>query len=171
MAGSTRSQYDELIADLKERGAIISDEIIYDTINYRAFVCDLDECERRLLYLDSIVSTISSNALGYPDERDDDATVGDTVNPRGLQNKTIERRINPETIKKRINTDAPYLIQPSSPYQLGWFSSPWAKTALPDNTCKSIKLYRTRLRAEGNLRNVKIMLSKITFMTARSGKQ
>lgn len=71
---STRRQYDEFIEKLKDEGVEITDQVIFDNVNFRALVASFDECTAQLL-VDPIISTVSAPAVGWIDQDlDDDAS-------------------------------------------------------------------------------------------------
>lgn len=62
--GSNRQQYESLLGELKVNKVLILDEYIYDTINFRAFTAELNDCDVGKLLGNPIISTPSLNAQG-----------------------------------------------------------------------------------------------------------
>ena len=135
---STRAQYDAFIDTLKKNGVAITDQVIYDAVNFRALAADIDDCTVKLLD-DPIISTISAKANGFIDEDVTDSSASTTAKrtPRSARRhkksrSASKRDVDPATI---LETELEYHDGFNIVYNnhLNWLSSPWAKMNLAGN--------------------------------------
>jgi hypothetical protein len=142
---STQDQYDDLVDGFLKDNTVVSDQIIFDTVNLRAFTAELDDCDVMSLLDNPSVSTVSLNAIGTMEtftgeiplvSRD---VVNMTTKPHIL-NRTLLARDIPEASAQLVEQgplfdgDEEVL---GSPSHLSWLTATWAQIGLAaEGTCK-----------------------------------
>ncbi|KAI1374021.1 hypothetical protein F4677DRAFT_461856 [Hypoxylon crocopeplum] len=144
---STRNEFDTLLSQLKINDTTITNQIVYDSINFRAFAAELDDCDVGNLQGNKIVSTISRNIQGKAETSDDssstkrDSFVRGVVKDPGPILSSVEvdegnytmlgKRAIPDEFRNlyvasKLKDD----IGDPYPFHLDWLTSPWAQRGL-----------------------------------------
>ncbi|KAI0841322.1 peptidase S8/S53 domain-containing protein [Hypoxylon sp. FL0890] len=123
--------------------------MIYDSINFRALVAELDDCDVEYLQGNQIVSTLSVNAKGEADIFDDSTSAKRDHVPVNVVGERARLGSGPENLERNMtmfekrtipndyrnlwvagklgdpdDVDYPY------PYHLDWLTAPWAQKGL-----------------------------------------
>jgi hypothetical protein len=155
---STRDQYDNLVDGFLKSDTPVTDQIIFDTVNFRAFTAELDDCDVISLLDNPSVSTVSLDAIGNMETLAGDALLANTNSSSGSNPSVISRDVVDMTTRRHIlnhtllDRDIPEASQEleqqgaffdgsapvlNSPSHLGWLTATWAQIGLAgQDTCK-----------------------------------
>lgn len=110
---ATREDYEALKKSISPP-AIIEDEVLYDSVNFRAFLVSLPNCTILTLLENPIVLTVSNNAA---------ASVGNTATASAKT--TRSKKVTEEAIQPRAIVPKRLVEQQQSPFHLNWLSALW----------------------------------------------
>ncbi|KAH8810884.1 hypothetical protein F5884DRAFT_897418 [Xylogone sp. PMI_703] len=157
---STRAEYDDLIRELVEASTLVTDQIVFDNINYRAFTASKHDCNEDLLLKNPIISTVSRPITGLLDDfiNLDAGTVTKREDVSGtainLTTHSMARRDIPAGSPLSLQSGELDGEQIRSPFHLNYLTAPGAQTGLAgtgtyyafedyvfDSTAPSIPVY------------------------------
>lgn len=163
---SSAQQYNTLVRELKMNQTVFISEIVYETVNFRAFTAKMTNCAVDSLLDNPAVSTISQNIQGEAEAFQGDAVVSSrdaqsTANISPNISLVEEQHPRPFSASKKdlvippefANVyEAGSLFDDASehstllngpPFHLGWLTALWTMTGLPQNDlCKYFPVSR-----------------------------
>ncbi|KAH8887187.1 subtilisin-like protein [Thozetella sp. PMI_491] len=136
---TSSSQFKDIVADFKNKGAEIKRTVEYDSINYRFFAATLNSCHADLLKNPRIIGSLPDADLARDDPQIDATNLKREVHvsdmsdlkrgaEEGRSNRTIAARVADDIY---VQTNADGVSPLAAPFHLQFLTEAWAKPRTP----------------------------------------